>query len=230
MVSHLLSSSIGKKAVMAVTGILLAGFVIMHLAGNLLIFLGPQALNAYANKLQELGPLLWAARILLLGAAILHIVCAVTLALENKKARPIGYERKKDIQTTLAAKTMVFSGLMILAFVVYHLLHFTFRVTHREISNFKDALGHPDVYSMVVLSFKEPLISGFYLLAMSLLFLHLAHGIASSFQSLGLSDEKIMTKIQGVSRTLSFLVFLGYISIPLAVLFKVIRIAPGVGV
>lgn len=222
-----LRSSVGKKYVMAVTGLALLGFVAAHLAGNLLIYLGPNALNAYAQKLSNLGALLWLARSGLLMAVVLHIGTGIALAVENRKARPVPYHRKKPIQNTAAARTIVLSGLVILSFVVYHLLHFTFRVTHPEISYLHDALGRHDVYSMVVRSFQDPLLSLSYMFAMAFLALHLSHGFASSFQSLGWNNEKACECLEKMGDLFALVIFLGYSSIPLAVLLGWVRISGG---
>lgn len=218
-----LCSSIGKKYLMAITGLLLLGFVIAHLLGNLLIFAGPQALNAYAKKLMDLGGFLWGARLILLLSVAIHIVTAIQLSLENKKARAQSYQYKATLQTTFAARTMLVSGLMVLAFIIYHLLHFTFGVTHPEFSHLMDPLGRHDVYRMVVRGFQEPLIAIAYVVAMFLLCMHLAHGIASTFQSLGVTDEILIVKLQKFSRLFSFFLFLGYSSIPLSIWLGVIR-------
>jgi len=211
-------SSVGKKVIMAVTGLILFGFVIGHLLGNLTIFGGPDALNAYAKKIRDLGPFLWVLRSGLILAVILHIVSAVCLTLENKKARPNNYVVKKSQTTTYAARTMAVSGLIVLAFIVYHLLHFTFRVTHPAISNLSDVHGHHDVYSMVVLSFQNGWLSASYIIAMVLLCSHLNHGFWSMFQSVGLLCEKNTTQIKIGSTLFALIIFMGYISIPLAVL------------
>ena len=220
-------SSIGKKAVMAASGLLLVGFAIIHLSGNLIVFLGPEAFNAYAKKLRDLGPLLWAARVALLAAAAAHIWTAVQLARENRAARPIGYRVQRTIQTTLAAKTMVASGLLLLAYLVYHLMHFTFRVTDPGLAHLMDAQGHPDVYAMVVRGFRSGPVSALYIAAMGLLYFHLSHGFGSAFHSLGLNNERALTRFRRASQALALALFLGYISIPLAVLLGAVQLPGG---
>ncbi|MDP3919231.1 MAG: succinate dehydrogenase cytochrome b subunit [Candidatus Omnitrophota bacterium] len=222
-------SSVGKKLLMAATGLMLFGFVVGHLLGNLQIFLGAKVLNEYAVHLLELGPLLWLMRGGLLTALILHIGLAVNLALENRKARPTGYSFRASVQTTYAARTMMVSGVIILAYVVYHLLHFTFRVTNPEISSLHDAAGHHDVYAMVVLSFKDPVISGVYILAQLLLASHLSHGFGSMFQSLGWICEGNEYCMKKVSLAIGALIGLGYISIPAAVLLNMLTVPGGAG-
>lgn len=220
-----LKSSVGKKAIMAISGLALFGFVIAHLMGNLLIFAGPDALNAYASKLAHLGPILWIARIGLLAMVAAHIATSVMITIENREAKPIGYEFKANHQLSYAARTMMISGVLVLAFIIYHLLHFTFRVTNPDISNLHDALGRHDVYSMVVSSFKQAPISWIYIVSMFLLCSHLSHGISSMIQTLGLNNEKSIRIVKHTGRIIALLIFFGYISIPLAVITDYIRIA-----
>lgn len=221
-----LRSSIGKKAVMAVTGLILFGFVIGHLAGNLLIFRGPNALNAYALKLQHLGPFLWVVRAGLLATVIIHIWLAIVLSRENWIARPIRYAVSRSAETTLAARTMMVSGLLLTAFIVYHLLHFTFRVTHPAISHYVDASGRHDVFTMVVLSFQNPALVVGYIVGMGLLCAHLHHGVASWLQSLGLNNERLLPVIDRLGRLAAWLMFLGYSSIPIAIVTGFIKAYP----
>lgn len=213
-----LRSSIGKKAVMAISGLLFLGFVIGHLLGNLTIFMGPEAINHYAQKLRSLGPGLWIIRAGLLGIIAAHIVSSILLTIENRKARPIAYVRKKTLGTTFAARTMMLSGLLLLAFIVFHLMHYTFRITHPEISHLTDAQGLHDVYAMVVLSFQQLQISAVYLVAMFLLALHLSHGISSVPQTLGLNDDRLIPVYKSIGYAVSALIFIGYSMIPVAVL------------
>jgi len=220
-------TSISKKVVMAVTGLLLILFVIGHMLGNLTIFIGQDLLNSYAHKLAGLGPLLWLIRIILLGIVGLHILTAVQVTIENRKARPVPYQRVKPAATTYAARTMAVSGFIVLFYIVYHILHFTLRLTHPDISHGVDAHGYRDVFSMVVLSFRDPLLSVFYIFSMGLLCLHISHGFKSLFQSLGLNNEKLNPKFARLSGILAVIIFLGYSSIPLAVLLGLIKPAGG---
>ena len=220
---HWYRSSIGKKALMAISGLVLAGFVLMHLLGNLLIYAGPEALNTYALKLRHLGDLLWVARGFLLGAVLVHLWTTIALARENAKARPRAYRIKAPLLTSYAAQTMLLSGVLALAYLVYHLLHFTFGVTYPSLFNKTDAAGRHDVYSMVVLSFQHPLISWIYIVGVALLCLHLSHGIASVFQTLGLNNERIIPVVGWIGRVIAALLFLGYASIPASVLLGIVR-------
>ena len=219
MCFELLKSSLGKKYVMAVTGVFLSLFVIAHLLGNLQIFLGPEALNGYAAHLDELSWLLWPARVILLTALITHIVTAVSLAIANRKSRPVPYADQNTVQASYASRTMMLSGPLISAFIVYHLLHFTFGKIHPEFAGFLDAKGRDDVYSMVVLSFRDRPIAVSYVAAMGILAFHLSHGFSSLFQSLGLNNDTWKRKLRKGGVVLACLIFLGFSSIPLAVLW-----------
>ncbi|OGW78999.1 MAG: hypothetical protein A2Z83_06715 [Omnitrophica bacterium GWA2_52_8] len=220
-------SSIGKKAVMAVTGLMMFGFILGHLAGNLLIYAGPDTFNAYAKKLQSLGEFLWVARCILLTALLFHVLSAIQLTFENRKARPIGYRRYDPEVTTYAARTMMLSGIILTAFIVYHLLHFTFRLTHPEVSNLHDARGNHHVYAMVVQSFRQWPVAVAYIAAMVPLCLHLSHGISSAFQSLGLQNNRLLPVFKNAARGIALLIFVGYASIPAACLSGLIQYTAG---
>lgn len=205
-------TTIGKKAVMAVTGIILFGFVIGHLLGNLQVFLGREKLNHYAELLHSMPGLLWTARIGLIVAAFLHILASVQLALRKKAARPVGYVMRKPTTSSYASRTMYWSGPIVLAFLIYHLLHFTFGVAQ------PDAYSPTDVYGNVVAGFQVPWISGFYILSMALLCMHLYHGLWSMFQSLGVNTPKLTGVLHRFAQVFALFIFLGNISIPIAVL------------
>lgn len=211
-------SSIGAKVVMGVTGVMLIGFVIMHMVGNLQVFIGPEALNAYGKMLHDLGGLLWVARFGLIGAVVLHIGSGIRLASLNKAARPVRYVHETTIQASFASRYMKLSGLVVLAFVVYHLLHFTLGGAIPDDTNFLDPQGRKDIYKMVVLGFQHPAVSASYIIAMVLLGLHLNHGATSLFQSLGLRNVKYNTIIDKVGPALSILVVVGNCSMPIAIL------------
>lgn len=219
----ILKSSVGKKIIMAVTGMILIGFVGMHLLGNFQIFSGQEQLNSYAEHLQNLPLLLYPARIFLIIVVFLHIATATLLSWENYCARPVPYAYKNTVQATWASRTMLISGIFIFSFIVYHLLNFTFGTIPSQFSHLIDAQGRHDVYSMVILSFRNRFLSGTYILSMGLLSLHLSHGISSLFQSLGLSDEQIMPVLKKTSIAVALLIFLGSISIPLASLLGVLK-------
>ena len=215
---------------MATTGGILVLFVIAHLAGNLQIFLGPEAINRYGNLLQTNTELLWPARIILLATVLIHIWAAVSLTSANKAARPVGYETWKPTAANYASRTMFMSGLIVAFFIVYHLLHYTVMVkavnlTGKDFDSrpeFFDSEGRHDVYKMMIVGFSNPIVSVFYIVAVGLLCLHLSHGIGAMFQSLGWKKRPYGEFLDGCARWGSLAIWIGYISIPLAVLFKVI--------
>lgn len=220
-------SSIGKKWVVALTGLVLVGYVIGHLLGNLQVFLGPEQINAYAHKLHEFGPLLWIVRIFLLGAFILHIVATVQLVIENRAARPAPYAVKKNVKATTASRTMAISGAIVLCFIIYHLLHFTVQVTNPEFRELRDPGGHPDVYAMIIRGFLNPFATLFYIAGVVLLCLHLSHGFSSFMQTVGANTGGLVSPIARGGRILAWVICAGYLSIPLAVLFRVLRLRTG---
>ncbi|MEY2480982.1 MAG: succinate dehydrogenase / fumarate reductase, cytochrome b subunit [Verrucomicrobiota bacterium] len=224
MISAFCHSSVGKKFIVALTGIVLILFVIGHLLGNLQIFLGPAWINGYSEHLRELGPLLWVVRGFLFITVIVHIVFTILLAIENRRARPDRYIDRSYAKATFASRHMVMSGLIVLAFIIYHIAHFTVRVTDpRFLLLQNDPLNHYDVYSMMVYGFQNRLVSGFYIFAMFLLFLHLSHGSSSFFQSLGFNNQKLAPRLALAGRIFAWLIFAGYTSIPLSILFDLIK-------
>jgi succinate dehydrogenase / fumarate reductase, cytochrome b subunit len=218
----LFKSSIGKKLVMAVSGLALFGFVIAHMLGNLQIFLGPEPLNAYGEFLKSKPGLLWAARLGLFLMVVLHILTSVQLTRENRAARPVAYDRAKPPAASYASRTLFMSGLIILTFLVYHLMHFTLGMTNREFMHLVDAQGRHDVYRMSVLGFSQPFVSFFYVFAMALLCLHLSHGVSSCVQSLGWRSKDWVV-IDRFAKGAALLIFIGNCSIPIAVLTKIVR-------
>jgi len=221
--SRIWNSSLGKKYIMAVTGCALFLFVVGHLIGNLQIFLGPEAINRYGAFLQGLGELLWVVRLALLAMIVLHIASAVRLTAENREARGHGYAEYKPVGSSYASRTMMMSGLIIVAFVIYHLLHFTVQnqainLTGKNFLELHDEKGRHDVFAMMVLGFQHPLVSGFYILAMALLSLHLSHGVSAMFQSLGWKKSYYKPLLDNGARIIAVLIFAGYSIIPIAVL------------
>ncbi len=223
------STSTGKKYVMAISGLALVGFLIMHLLGNLQIFLGQDQMNTYAAFLKSTGELLWVARLGVLALVAAHIVTAIQLTLENRAARPVAYVHKDYVKASYASRTMAVSGVIVLVYMAYHLMHFTFLVAHPQYSHLTDAQGRHDVYSMVVLSFQQPLIAAAYIFAMFLLANHLSHGIASLFRSLGLAEGTFRKTLECWGPKLAWLIFLGYAAIPAAVFLGLVKLPPGVG-
>jgi succinate dehydrogenase / fumarate reductase cytochrome b subunit len=217
------TSSIGRKWVVASTGLLLVGFVVGHLVGNLQIFLGPESINRYGAFLQGLGELLWAVRLVLLLMFVAHIVATVQLRIENRKARPVRYAVTKHTRATFAARWMLLSGIMVLCFVIFHLLHFTVQSVDKSFLDLHDAQGRHDVFTMMVRGFSNKAASAFYIVGVGLLAMHLNHGFQSLFQTLGLSSAKLAACWTKTGQALSWLIFLGYASIPVAVLTGVVK-------
>jgi succinate dehydrogenase / fumarate reductase cytochrome b subunit len=216
-------SSIGKKITVALTGVILILFVIGHLLGNLEIYLGQDHTNGYAEFLHTTGPLLWIVRIVLIVAVVAHIVATIQLSVENRRAKPRKYARKVSQASTIASRTMIYSGLLVLCFVIYHLLHFTFETTNPEFRTLTDAQGRHDVYHMVILGFRQPIISSFYVVSVFLLAGHLSHGFASVTQTLGINNRKLSGLISNGGRVLAWVIFAGYASIPITVLLGVLK-------
>ncbi len=215
----LLDSSIGRKAIMAVTGLLLYGFVVGHMIGNLQIYLGPEAINHYGVFLREFlhGAGIWIARGGLLVAVALHIWAATTLTLSNWAARPVGYRQWQPRESTYASRTMVWSGPILAVFVLYHLAHLTW-------GNANPDFIEGDVFHNVVVGFANPYASAFYILAMLALGLHMYHGFWSMLHTLGLSHPRWDRVRRGFSLALAGVVVLGNISIPLAVLSGIVHL------
>ena len=205
------STSIGKKVVMAITGLILFGFVIGHMLGNLQVFMGAKQMNAYAAMLKANATLLWGVRIVLLVGVILHIVAAVQLTRMSQRSRPEGYHYKDVIQADYAARTMRWSGPIIAVFVIYHLLHFTTGSVHPQ-------FDVHDVYHNVISGFRVWPVSLFYIIAMVALAFHLWHGVWSMFQTLGLINPKSDKIIHRLAAIATLALVIGFISIPMAVL------------
>jgi succinate dehydrogenase / fumarate reductase cytochrome b subunit len=220
--TDLYRSAVGKKAVMAVTGILLFGFVLVHLIGNLKLYEGPEILNNYAGWLREVGTpalptsgLLWILRTVLLVAVVLHIWAAWQVTLLNRAARPQGYVQRRPVRMSYASRTMRWGGVIILLFVIYHLLHFTFGTVHPDFIE-------GDVYHNVVTGFRVWWVSLFYIVAQIALGFHLYHGLWSLFQSLGWNQPRFNHWRSGFAHAFAWFITLGNISFPIAVLTGII--------
>ena len=222
LIGALFNTSIGKKFLMALTGLVLFGFVTGHLVGNLQIFLPPAKINQYGHMLESLGAALWAIRLFLLACLVVHVWLAIRLTLENRAARPLGYGFDHVNRATLSSRVMARTGVVVLAFIVYHLADFTVRIGHPEWSDHSFRLADGtmvrDVYRMVVEGFSRAGVSFFYILAVGLLSYHLAHGLVSLTQSLGLKNEKRTTGLERASAIYCWGYFLLNAAIPLAVL------------
>lgn len=223
-VTNIFKSSVGKKFIMAATGLLMFGFVVAHLAGNLQVFLQPygEAINRYGAFLQGNIELLWPARIGLLVIVGLHIWAAIKLSAENKAARPVPYAKYEVVVASYASRTMIWSGFIILAFIIYHILHFTVQLqgvnlTGKNFVELEDAKHQHDVFAMMLLGFSNPVVVLFYIIAQFLLFMHLSHGLGAMFQSLGWKKQEYTCAIAKFAKIASWLIFIGYISIPISI-------------
>ena len=244
---NLFRSSIGRKFLMAITGLVLVGFATGHLVGNLQIFGHPDRINGYAHFLQGHGPALWLVRLVLLACTVIHVWAAVTLTIESKIARgPEKYGVSKWINATLSSRYMRWTGAVVAAFIVYHIAHFTvgavqqktFKSNLAEWTMTEDAreFGVPlaakgnvvhDVYSMIFLGFSNPWVSLFYIIAVGLLTVHVMHGAESMFQTFGLRNHKWGTCLRNVVMLFCVAYFLGNLAIPGAILAKLNKPAPG---
>lgn len=227
LLHRLFCSSLGKKYIMAVTGLVMVLFVIGHLAGNLQIFLGQEAINRYGHLLQTNVELLWPVRLVLLTIIVLHIWSAVSLTRENRAARPTPYERWQPTAANYASRTMFMSGIIVALFIIYHLLHFTVMVpgvnfAHKDFEGLMDAEHRHDIYGMMILGFRQPVVCLIYIIGVGLLCLHLSHGISAMFQSLGWKNRAYGPCLDRAARWGSLAIFLGYVSIPLSILLRLI--------
>jgi succinate dehydrogenase / fumarate reductase cytochrome b subunit len=218
---QVVTSSIGKKILMGISGVLLVVFITVHMLGNLQIFLGEHALNQYAHFLKISPEFLWAFRLGMLLVVAIHVLAAIALTVENAGARPKNYLREKSA-AGYASRTMIVGGIVVFIFVVYHILHFTAHVTNPEFNSLLDADGKPDVYVMVVEGFSNGWVSLFYVAGVALLCWHLSHGVSSMFQSLGLRNKRSACLIDGTAIVFALIVFLGMSAVPTAVFFKLI--------
>ena len=214
-------SSVGSKIVMAATGLGLWLFVTGHLAGNLLAYLGRDTFNAYAETLKGNPLLLWGARSALFIAIPLHFFFAVRSAGMNKAARPVAYAYANKTPASLASKTMIISGLVIAAFFAFHIAHFTLRIV--SVTDSLGPTGAFSPYDMLIQGFKNPLISGFYIVGQVLLAQHLSHGIYSLFQHLGLWGKRWTPFIRSAALVVGYGLCAAFISIPVSVLLGIIK-------
>jgi succinate dehydrogenase / fumarate reductase cytochrome b subunit len=219
-------STIGKKMIMAVTGLMLVGFVIVHMAGNLQLFLGAAKINGYSAFLKSTGELLWLARLGLLAAVLLHILMALQLTRIAGQARPVAYEKRTPQASTIASRSMRWGGVLLLVFIVFHILHFTtgtvFPVASQPDAMYP-AFSHTDVYGNIVSAFRLPWVVAIYVVAMLFLLLHLFHGAWSSVRTLGLTKPSPDPMKRRVASVLAVIVWLGFTIVPVAVFLGVIR-------
>jgi len=220
---RLVKSSVGKKYLMAITGIGLFLFVIGHMIGNLQVFLGPEAINRYGHFLQTTPEILWPARVGLLAFVFIHVAAGIALVIENRQARDRQYEVTRIVDASQASRTMLLSGCVIFSFVVFHLAHYTLMTLHPEFRNLHDAAGRHDIYRMLVVGFQNEAVSVFYVISIGLLCWHLSHGVGAMFQSLGLKNEVYAKRIDYFAQIAAIIIFFGYVSVPISVLAGVIQ-------
>jgi len=247
----ILNSSLGKKYIMALSGLVLSGFALGHALGNTQVFLDPFWINSYGHHLQTLPyGLLWVIRLFLLLCIVAHFWAGITLTIQNKKARPEKYKVNKSVQASKASRTMAISGLIVACFLVFHLMHYTIRNvpghTYNEAIVHSDGTEYPvdvplehngevykghdgetlmvhNIHDMIVAGFSYPLISIFYLVGTFLLGMHLSHGVSSMFQSLGFRNETVRYCLNKIALIYGYGTFLIYASIPLAVWAGIIK-------
>ena len=219
----LFRSLIGKKLIMAVTGLILFCFVVGHMLGNLKVFQGPEHFNAYAEGLRAVGApffgrgqLLWGVRIILLISVLAHIWAAIEVTRASWRARPVGYRRLEPVETTYAARTMRWGGVIVFLYVIYHLLDLTF-------GRANPSFVPGDVYHNVIASFSRWPVSAIYIVAMVVVGLHIYHGLWSAFQTLGWNRAPTFRWRRGAAAAIAAVIAGGYISIPVAVLTALIR-------
>lgn len=227
---------------MALSGLVLVLFVLGHMLGNLQIFLGPDVINAYAYKLHHVMPvaMLWGIRLFLLGCIAVHLWAAISLTLDNRRARPQGYDVNRSVQMTYAAKTMRMSGVILLAFIIFHIAHYTARnvpgMEYNEqlaevplVKNGEPVIKEGEVImtfnvnNMMVSGFQVWWVAAFYILATGLLCLHLTHGVSSMFQTVGLSNQLWRRRLNRFAWVYGLVVFLGFAVIPVAVLTGILK-------
>ena len=219
-------NTVGAKLLVAVTGLMLTGFVIAHLVGNLNVFAGQDAINNYALFLKKLGPLLWLARIGLLVVFLVHVLLVIKLKSMSAAARPIAYLHGRTVQASAAGRYMLLTGLVVLAFLLFHLAHFTFgwvkgadvggyRVNYLDLRDSSNAVegGRHDVYSMVVYGFQNTVITVLYVVAQLALFLHLSHGFQSAFQTLGANSPRWQQTWRRLGYAVALLLLVGNVGI-----------------
>lgn len=213
--ARIASTSIGKKLLMAVTGLGMTGWLVGHLTGNLKVFLGQKEVNEYALWLHDHPALLWPARIAMLVFILIHIRKGLQLRGENTKARPSKYQVETTLRAGFPSLHMAMSGIVLMLFIAMHLAHYTFHLLPGEYRN--DAMGNPDVYSMMIAGFKDPLFSGTYVIALGFVGLHLWHALSSALQTLGINHSAYNSLLRNGLKGLVLVMLLGFWSIPITV-------------
>ena len=225
-----LFSSIGKKTIVALTGALLVLFLVGHLLGNFTLYIGQDAINTYAEKLKALGPILWVIRLGLLAVFLTHILFTALLIMENHRATGSKYAYKNANGASIFVRTMKYTGLIVFAFVIFHLAHFTLGWVQPEYyslyQTMEDGTKRHDVYNVVIHGFQNLPISLFYILALTLLAFHLSHGIASLFQTLGINNKKLRPVFEKGGALIAWVLWAGYVSIPITILLGIVTLKP----
>jgi succinate dehydrogenase / fumarate reductase cytochrome b subunit len=223
----LFQTTVMQKAIVAVTGLVMVLFLIGHMSGNLLVYAGPEAINSYAAGLRDIPVVLWLARITLLVSLVLHVYYTIRLRRNSQQARPTSYHQQQWQASTVAGRTMLLSGLLIVSYVAFHLAHFTWGKIYPQYyaaTYFLDGRGPVhDVYSMVVRSLQEWWLAGLYIVAVTVVSIHLVHAIQSALQTLGIYHPHYIRIIRQASIVLAILLWIGYVSIPLAALAHVLE-------
>lgn len=224
---QLLTSSIGRKILMAITGQAMVLFAVIHLLGNSSIFGWlPGGINSYAHHLHSLpAPIIIGFRLGLLLFVCVHIWFGIQLTIENSGGRPKQYAVKSTQKATFASENMIWTGVLLMAFIIYHLAHFTFQVISPETAalSHPDSLGNPNVLGMVLAAFQNMLVTLIYAGAMLILFLHLSHGIQSFFQTLGWSNDRVQPFLTKAGTLAALALFLGYAAVPLTILLRILN-------
>lgn len=216
---QLFSSTVGRKILMAISGQLMVLFVVVHLLGNSTIFFG--WLNAYAEHLHALPPLVWIFRLVMLTLVGIHACYGIMITLENKAANPGAYAVSRKLKASFSSENMIWTGVLILLFVIYHLTHFTAHLWPDIVANTLPN-GGVDVLNMVVTSFRHGIIAFVYVAAMVVLFLHLNHGIQSFFQTMGWNNDCSLPVISKIGKVIAVIFLVGYSSIPLLILARIL--------
>lgn len=223
--SKMFTNPVAKKMLMAVTGIGLVAFLFIHLIGNMSLYAGPGGINVYGQTLHALPPVVWAFRLAMLALFAIHVWLGIKVTLENQAARPTPYARRDYLKVTLASRTMIWTGAVIGLLLVYHILHFTVQMISpaTAANNLKDALGRPDVYTMVVAGFKNFAVSLIYVIWMGAIALHVSHGVHSSLQTMGLAGEQTLPLWTRLALCVAAFVFIAYTSIPATILAGIVK-------
>jgi len=220
---QLFRSTVGRKILVAISGQTMVLFVVAHLLGNTSIFI-PGGINSYAEHLHAFPPLVWGVRFVMVAMVLIHIIFGIQATLENRRANPTSYAVNKKLKTTFAGQNMIWTGILLLFFIIYHLLHFTIRVMPDVATRLASlsAGAQFDVYSMVVGSFRNGAIGAVYVASMIVLFLHLLHGIQAFFQTMGWNNDRTLPVISRVGRVLAIIFLVGYSSIPVFILARIL--------